>query len=477
MRRKPVHLLLLVCLGPVLLELLLVGCQGFRLEFRETSTSEPIRPDDPVNDNVVSVDRIVYVGTGGDLFTIKADGTDPQQLTGNNQLRPGPPEIQEPAEPGARQISAAFPGQTLNFSQFYAWPTWSPDGARLAVSRVQLQSEQEATVSIQAIDAITGRADTVYTNEVPALIADGVPHYLNWAPDGRSLGFIASTPRGLTLFVSSVFSNEAPVTVETGAPLYFSWANDSRGLLLHSGPEIKLVPSLADGGSALALGSDNGFRVPAYSPQGSRLAYATHNDDGGLIMVAAGGGLGQDQPVLEVGPFSAFLWSPDGTRLAVADRVDPGGPTFQRLRVVTIKDPGPEKQVDPQVETIVAEELLAFYWSPDGQHLAWVALDPEQRLFQWRVSGSDAADPKDIFRFQPSGEFFTLLSFFDQYAYSHPPWSPNSTHLVVAGSPKQAFERRNGHTPTGSRIFVLDVAGDNPPLEIAAGALAFWSPN
>ena len=194
-------------------------------------------------------------------------------------------------------------------------------------------------------------------------------------------------------------------------------------------------------------------------------------------MVAAGGGLGQDQPVLEVGPFSAFLWSPDGTRLAVADRVDPGGPTFQRLRVVTIKDPGPEKQVDPQVETIVAEELLAFYWSPDGQHLAWVALDPEQRLFQWRVSGSDAADPKDIFRFQPSGEFFTLLSFFDQYAYSHPPWSPNSTHLVVAGSPEQAFERRNGHTPTGSRIFVLDVAGDNPPLEIAAGALAFWSPN
>ena len=194
---------------------------------------------------MVSVDRIVYVGTGGDLFTIKADGTDPQQLTGNNQLRPGPPEIQEPAEPGARQISAAFPGQTLNFSQFYAWPTWSPDGARLAVSRVQLQSEQEATVSIQAIDAITGRADTVYTNEVPALIADGVPHYLNWAPDGRSLGFIASTPRGLTLFVSSVFSNEAPVTVETGAPLYFSWANDSRGLLLHSGPEIKLVPSLA----------------------------------------------------------------------------------------------------------------------------------------------------------------------------------------------------------------------------------------
>ena len=504
MYQKPGHLLFLVLLGLVLLGLLLVGCQGFSLGFRETATSELIRPDDPpedpVDDNVVSVDRIVYVGTGGDLFTIKADGTDPQQLTGNNQLRAQPEESTEPPEaqsPGARQIAAAFLGQTLNFSQFYAWPTWSPDGAKLAVSRVQVRSEREATVSIQVIDAITGRADTVYTNEVPALIADGVPHYLYWAPDGRSLGFIASTPRGLTLFVSSVVSpvvsNEAPVTVEIGAPLYFSWANDSRGLLLHSGPEIKLVSSLADGESSLALGSYDGFRVPAYSPGGSpggpKLAYATRNEDGGLIMVATSGDLEPAQPVLEVGPFSAFLWSPDGTRLAVADRLDPGGPAFQRLRVVSVKKPSEElgegtqvdPQADPKVETIAAEDLLAFYWSPDGQRLAWVALDTEQRLFQWRVSasdaGSDGADTKDLFRFQASGEFFTLLSFFDQYAYSHSPWSPDSSQLVVAGSPEQAFERRNGHTPTGSRIFVLDVAGGNPPLEIAAGTLAFWSQN
>ena len=492
MRRKPVHLLLLVCLGPVLLGLLLVGCQGFRYELRGPTTSELSYPDDPpndaVNDNVVSVDRIVYVGTGGDLFTIKGDGTDPQQLTGNNQLRPEPPEPAEPQEPGARQISAALLGQTLNFNQFYAWPTWSPDGTKLAVSRVQMRSEREATVSIQVIDAITGRADTIYTNEVPALIADGVPHYLYWAPDGRSLGFIAATPRGLTLFVSPVISNEGPTTVETGAPLYFSWAQDSRGLLLHSGPEIKLIPNLATGEPSLALGSDDGFRVAAYSPAatsgGPRLAYASHNEDGGLIMVANSGALEQAQqaqPALEVGPFSAFLWSPDGTRLAVADHSDSAGPAFQRLRVVSLQETGREMPVDPQVETIAAEDLLAFYWSPDGQRLAWVALDPEQRLFQWRVSGqlsgSDGADAKDLFRFQPSGEFFTLLSFFDQYAYSHYPWSPDSSQLVVAGSPEQAFERRNGHTPTGSRIFVLDVAGDNPPLEIAAGTLAFWSQN
>ena len=159
MRQKPGHLIILILLG-----LLLAGCQVFPQWFQGTATSELNRPDDPPNDRdnnkVVSVDRIVYVGTGGDLFTIKADGTDPQQLTGNNQLRadqPEPLEPAEPQEPGARRIAAAFLSQTLNFSQFYAWPTWSPDGTKLAVSRVQVLSEREATVSILVIDAITGR--------------------------------------------------------------------------------------------------------------------------------------------------------------------------------------------------------------------------------------------------------------------------------------------------------------------------------
>ena len=118
---------------------------------------------------------------------------------------------------------------------------------------------------------------------------------------------------------------------------------------------------------------------------------------------------------------------------------------------------------------------MAFYWSPNSELLAWVALDSDRQLFKWRVSESFQDNGRDVFYFQPSGEFFTLLNFFDQYAYSHSPWSPDSSKLVIAGSPEQAFERRNGHTPTGSRVFLLDVTGDGAPLEMAAGNLAFWS--
>jgi Tol biopolymer transport system component len=68
-----------------------------------------------------------------------------------------------------------------------------------------------------------------------------------------------------------------------------------------------------------------------------------------------------------------------------------------------------------------------------------------------------------------------MLSFFDQYAYSHSPWSPDGKSLVVAGSKGEVARRSNGLTPTGDRIYVLDAEGDAAPRDLGAGVLAFWS--
>ena len=84
---------------------------------------------------------------------------------------------------------------------------------------------------------------------------------------------------------------------------------------------------------------------------------------------------------------------------------------------------------------------------------------------------------KRLFKFQPARDMVTMLSFFDQYAYSNSPWSPDGTRLVVAGTTGDVARPSNGHSATGDRIFVLDATGGSPPLDIAGGTVAFWSWN
>ncbi|MFQ6027650.1 MAG: TolB family protein [Dehalococcoidia bacterium] len=404
----------------------------------------------------VNVDRISYVSPEGDLFTINSDGSNVQQLTG------GSPQVQSGPTGG-------YLTQPLNFDNFYAWPTWSPDGTKLAASLVQLTDNRSTEVSVQVLDAVTGRNRTVFENDIGRLIADGTPHYLYWAPDSNTLGILASTQQGLSLFAADLESPDSLAVLETGAPLYFNWSGDGNSLLIHVGAEVKLLQKPFDGAKGQVLASAGGFRVAALSPEGNQLAYPEADPTGGQLMVASVAQPRDPQAALEIGANSAILWSPQGGDLAVADQTNPNSLIFERLRLVSADGSGER--------TLVEEPLIAFYWSPDGQKLAWVALDTSSRVFEWKVIGRDGSGQQDLFRFQPTSEVLTMLSFFDQYAHSHSPWSPDSSHLVVAGTREPVSERRNGHTPTGAQVFVVDVTGTQSPREIASGTLAFWSWN
>jgi hypothetical protein len=198
------------------------------------------------------------------------------------------------------------------------------------------------------------------------------------------------------------------------------------------------------------------------------MAYLSETDQGVSLKVVASDDL-KEVSVGDLGRFSAFMWSPSSNQIAIADQDDDRNSVFSRLRIFS---------ADGNLEnTLVEEPFIAYFWSPDGRRLAWVGLDLENEGFQWKVKDVNGSSSKSIFNFQPSRDQLTVLSFFDQYAYSNSPWSPDSTKLVVSGTKTIPFEQRNGHTPAGARIYVLDVEGVNDPLDIAEGSFASWSWN
>ena len=410
------------------------------------------------------VDRIAYVGPNGDLFTIDPDGGGLAQLTGGLQAGQG-------SEGGVQ-------AQILRLNEYYAWPTWSSDGSKLAASRVVV-AENGAEITVQVMDARTGRSDTVYENEQAGLIADGTPHYIYWAPSGDTLSFLASTPDGLSLLVWDGTPGRPAEVVERGAPLYYHWAADAGAMALHVGPDITFARPPVGGASGQSIQSSANFRVPAISPDGKSLAYVAEAAGGMGLYVTATDDISQGRKIMDVGATSAFSWSPDGKQLAVADQANPRSPIFERLMLVPVENGPPENgpAEDGPTTTVSTEGVLAFYWSPAGDSLAWVEVNAANQEMEWVVSPSDGSNAKRLFSFQPSSEVFIMLSFFDQYANSHSPWSPDGKSLVVAGSKGEAARRSNGHTPTGDRIYILDAAGDAAPRDLGAGVLAFWSWN
>ena len=400
------------------------------------------------------VNRIAYINNTGDLFLVDPDGSGEMRVTGDYR--------------------AGVLSQALERGDSYAWPTWSRDGARIALSRVSVGGAS-AGLSVQVYDVDAGSMTTAYSNDLPAPVADGTPHYVYWAPDSQQLSFLAPTPEGLTLFVRDMRTDEEAGAVALGAPLYYDWTADSSLLAVHTGDRVSLLEPTPEGDESSIAVDAIAFRAPAISPDGTLVAYAgIRGGVQGIFLASMSQSPAAAAPamLMETEGLTAFAWAPDGSTLAVAEQLRPGVPVFDRLRLVSVDG--------QEINTLVEEQLVAFFWSPQGDSVAWVGIEPLSRamdLAVTRVEGGRAAgEPRHLFRFSPTGEVFTMLSFFDQYAYSHSIWAPDGSALVVAGTEGLQSGRRNGSGPHGGEIYVIDVStGD--ARRIASGKMAVWSWN
>ena len=353
------------------------------------------QPDTEIDREVGQVDRIAYVSPNGNLLTVNPDGGDLAQLTGGLQA--------EDAMPGFGS-QGSVQAQPARVNEYYTWPTWSADGTKLAASRVVIQ-EERTEITVQVMDSRTGRSETVFENEQPGLVADGAPHYIYWAPTGNALSFLSSTPEGLSLFVWGGAPGDAAAAVASGGPLYYQWANDGGAMALHIGTEIIWAKPPAEDASRQSFQSSGNFRVPTISPDGASLAYVDQADGGMGLYIAPTSDLSQARRILDVGSPSAFMWSPDGTQIAVADQSVSGAPIYDRLMLVPV-DGSPVTTLSSGRSS---EDVWAFFWSPAGDKLAWVAVNTAERELEWVVAPSDGSDAKRLFSFQPSAEVFIKI--------------------------------------------------------------------
>ena len=400
-----------------------------------------------------AVNRIAVVGTDAQVRTYAPDGSD------------------------ARDISSG--------DGFFTWPTWSPDAQSVVFSAITPDAAGGGAPTVSLLEYDRGAGETrVVHRPAPGfagLLANGVVHYPTWSPDSSKLAFAAVTrARGLALYLYDARApNAKPRFVLDEGPLWTVWSSDSSRLLVHRGAEHFIVR--ADDGAARALAIEpSPYRVPAWRPPSDTPTVMVPSGAPEYAIRAfaplTGGGVDmRDPPIARVGANAAFAWSSDGARIAIADGATPilyRGSAMLAYRRLTILD------ADARTPTAqAAGNLLAHFWSPDGAKIAYVEIADARGRLRWRLLDAESGESFDLAEFTPSADQLTMFQFFDQYAYSHSLWSPDSRRLVFAGSLWDTASAASWSAQTrDSRVYVLDTGPTRSAQALADGVLGVWSP-
>jgi Tol biopolymer transport system component len=309
----------------------------------------------------------------GDLYTVRADGTDLRQLTNASS---------------ASGLDEA--------------PVWSPDGTRIA-----FRSYHESKNSVEVVDAAGGNRITLWTSGAGRDPFCAEHDDLAWSPDGQTIVFAAheACPGQPDLFVVPAdgsaqagrllapgLNGEFPRFSGDGTRIAFLGSEGGGASALHVA-ELGSAGIGASGIQPRRIGPDldaspaDMWFPPQWSRDGTELAVAFGFDTGEIVVVKADG---SGQRVLATDQAFNPTWSPDGKRVAFHRIVDEsewfqGRPCTMRVWVMNADGSG-ERRLDPLVDGCVLPPI----WSPDGTRLlSLVIADEEFHIGVFTVDGND----------------------------------------------------------------------------------------
>jgi Tol biopolymer transport system component len=316
------------------------------------------------------------------------------------------------------------------------------------------------------------------------------PVFLSWSPDGNQISVLLSGANQLELDLveASAGASAAPRKVAEGNAIYTGWSPDSQQLLIHatgstaSSSTLALLAAKDAKAQAVPVKvSPSSFRSPAFSGDGTRLAFAVLNAQTGSDEIFVHDKSGTSIGSIEVGGTGAsFNWSPAGNKLAHTYQLSNSQGLFYKGIALSELDVNPPTNGKLTATQIVNEPVAGFFWSPNGKKLAYITLNSDQSLLVWKVYDLDTKKSTTLTEWLPSQTWLQLIRYFDQYAQTNSIWAPDSKTLVFSGFSKDeaaALSTNQSSDDPIPTVYLMPVEGADTGklIPVAPGNLAFWA--